>query len=208
MHFWFQSSSRHEYHRNAWSCSRNVSFVTREEKSSVMINNIGYPFHKLFRMSWLEYKIILIKISRRPTTPVQNECVIDNLYKTPGRPAIQISCEMVENLRGLRFTGKKIAAKMRESRWSNFSSLTDEELDAKVSEYINRHGGNNWKILYKLLLMFPWPEVQWSRVQESIVRLDPKDSAIRWGCSSLTDEGIFCPWTSLVACWRLTDLEI
>jgi AraC-like DNA-binding protein len=94
----------------------------------------------------------ICEISSRPATPTQIQCIVTHTGD-PGRPAIQISCEMIENLRGLGFTWKKIADILGVSRWtlyrrmrecgvssaSNFSSLTDEELDSKVSGYITRH---------------------------------------------------------------------
>lgn len=153
------------------------------------------------------------EISRRPTTPVQNECVV-TYTGTPGRPAIQISCEMVENLRGLGFTWKKIADIMGVSRWtlyrrmrecgidsaSSFSSLTDEELDAKVSEYINRHGGTTGQSYISGYLRSLGLRVQRSRVRESIARLDPKNSAIRWGVV-VTRRKYYVPWPNSL--WHL-----
>ncbi|XP_031554524.1 uncharacterized protein LOC116291493 [Actinia tenebrosa] len=136
----------------------------------------------------------IFEISRRPTTPVQRQCTVTHTGE-PGKPAIQISSEMIENLRGLGFTWKLIADMMGVSRWtlyrrmrecgvnsaSNFSPLTDEELDSKVSSYMTRYGGTTGQSYIIGHLRSLGLRVQRSRVRESIARLDPKNSAIRWG---------------------------
>ena len=71
----------------------------------------------------------------------------------PGRPRVHIPPEVLEELRGLGFTWQKIASIFKVSRWtimhrvrlfelenlSLFSSITDEEIDDIIRDYIARH---------------------------------------------------------------------
>ena len=72
----------------------------------------------------------------------------------PGRPSINIPPEVLEDLRGIGFTWVKIARVFRVSRWtimrrvrlfdlehlSRFSTITDEETDGIIRDFISRHG--------------------------------------------------------------------
>jgi len=161
----------------------------------------------------LEVQKKINDISRRPTTPFQGERTVIHTGQ-PGRPPAQISYEMVENLRGLGFTWKKISEMLGISRWtlyrrmqecgvdsaSNFSVLTDEELDSKVSEYISRHGGTSGQSYISGYLRSLGLKVQRSRVRESITRLDPKNTAIRWGVVVLRRK-YYVPWPNSL--WHL-----
>ena len=71
-----------------------------------------------------------------------------------GRPSFQIPQEMLEDLRGFGFSWQKIADILGVSRWtiyrrvqeyglksmSDFSLMSDGELDNIISEYMNQHG--------------------------------------------------------------------
>ena len=72
----------------------------------------------------------------------------------PGRPSVHIPPEVLEELRGVGFTWQKIASIFRVSRstimrrvrlfelehLSLFSSITNEQIDDIIRDYISRHG--------------------------------------------------------------------
>ena len=93
--------------------------------------------------------------------------------------------------------------RMREcgvSSASNFSPLTDEELDSKISSYITRHGGSTGQSYIICHLRSLGLRVQRSRVRESIARLDPKNSAVRWGVV-VYRRNYYVPWPNSL--WHL-----
>ena len=96
----------------------------------------------------------LANASVSPTTSAQNICP-KHISVEPGRPAVDISAELLEDLLGLGFShGSKIAEMLVVSRWTikkdqslrlelrrltTFSKLTDDDLDQKVGDYILQH---------------------------------------------------------------------
>ena len=113
----------------------------------------------------------------------------------PGRPAINIPREILENLRGCGFSWCKVAKMFKVSRWtimrrvqsyglerlSVFSSLTDEQLDNVVRNYMSRHGTTTGKPYLRGHFRALGHNVQRWRVRESINRVDPRNTALRWG---------------------------
>ena len=81
----------------------------------------------------------------------------------PGRPSVDIPPEVLEDLRGLGFTWDKIARIFRVSRWtimrrarsfdlehlSLFSTMSDEEIDSIIQDFIARHGSPQAKLTYE-----------------------------------------------------------
>ena len=62
-----------------------------------------------------------------------------------------------------------------------FSQLSNEELDRLVRNYIDHHGttsGQTYIIGYIKSLGY---HVQRSRIREWLARLDPRNTALRWG---------------------------
>ena len=93
------------------------------------------------------------ELSLRPTTINSLRCVAEQTGR-PGRPPFHIQPEMLEDLLGLGLSKQKIAKLLGISRWtiyrrvrdydlhhlSEFSDLSDAELDEEITDYINRHG--------------------------------------------------------------------
>ena len=73
---------------------------------------------------------------------------------SPGRPKLDISEDVLLQLRSFGFTWKNISEMLRVSRWTirrrvvefgiekttGFSDISDEELDDLIREFILRHG--------------------------------------------------------------------
>jgi hypothetical protein len=100
-----------------------------------------------------------------------------------------------KELRALGFTWTKIAKYFGVSRWTihrrvqqfnlqdmrGFSDLADEKLDNIVKTYISTHGsatGHGYVAGYIKSLGY---RVQRQRIRESMARMDPQNSALRWG---------------------------
>ena len=136
------------------------------------------------------------------TLSVTPATVAENVYVTEGRnpgevgrPKFRIQSEVLEDLRSLGFSWTKIAMMLGVSRWTisrrvkdygledmcGFSQLSNEELDRLVRNYIDHHGttsGQTYIIGYIKSLGY---HVQRSRIRECLARLDPRNTALRWG---------------------------
>ena len=130
-----------------------------------------------------------------PTTVAEQTATTKTNASTPGRPAYDISPETLEELRALGFSWCKIAKLLGVSRWTihrriekynlqetrEFSDLSDERLDELVMTYISTHGpatGQGYVAGYIKSLGL---RVQRKRVRESMARMDPQNTALRWG---------------------------
>jgi hypothetical protein len=113
----------------------------------------------------------------------------------PGRPPFYIPAETLEDLRGIGFSWQKIAQFFGVSRWTvyrrvqayglqnmqQFSLLSDAEIDDIVSEYLGRHGFTTGRTYLAGYLRSLGLRVQRRRVRESLTRVDPQNTALRWG---------------------------
>lgn len=112
-----------------------------------------------------------------------------------GRPSFEIPAEILEELRGLGFTWTKIADMLGVSRWTVsrrlaayglqdlncFSNLSDEQLDKLVKDYILNHGNACGQGYIAGHIKSLGLRVQRRRIRESMARVDPKNTALRWG---------------------------
>eukprot|EP00794_Sanderia_malayensis_P013238 gene13238-14596_t len=112
-----------------------------------------------------------------------------------GRPRLDIPKEVLENSRCQGFSWTKISKICKVSRWTimrrvadynltnwqEYSKLSDEELDSVIIRYISNHGRTTGKTYVHGHLRSIGCNVQRWRVRESINRVDPKNSALRWG---------------------------
>ena len=113
----------------------------------------------------------------------------------PGRPRFVIRAEMLEELRELGFSWNKIGEMLGVSRWTirrrvaeyglenmtGFHNLPDEELDEKVKEFISNHGCTLGQGYVGGYLRSIGLRVQRRRIRESMARIDPHNTALRWG---------------------------
>lgn len=114
-----------------------------------------------------------------------------------GRPSLIIPQELIENLRCCGFySWTEIARMLQVSRWTlyrrvkeynlqdvgRFSDLSDEELDSLIRGYISRHGNTTGESYLIGYMRFLHLRVQRDRIRESLTRVDPKNTALRWAC--------------------------
>ena len=126
-----------------------------------------------------------------------------------GRPKFSIPKETLEELKGIGFTWTKISQMFQVSRWtisrrvqeynlqsmSNFSEITDTELDSVISNYISRHGPTTGEPLMSGYLRYKGYRVQHRRVRSSLNRVDPKNTLFRWG-ALVSRKSYFVPWAN------------
>ena len=136
------------------------------------------------------------ELARRPTTLTTQNCDVERA-RTPGRPEFYVQPETLEELLGLGFSKQKIAKIFGVSRWtvyrriqqfnlehlSEFSNLSDVELDQIISDYTSRHGRTTGQVLIMGYLHSLGLRVQRTRVCNSMARIDPANSALRWGAA-------------------------
>ncbi len=113
----------------------------------------------------------------------------------PGRPHFLIRAEMLEELRELGFSWTKIGQMIGVSRWTiqrrvveygldnmtGFHYLSNEELDGVTSEFISSHGNTLGQNYVARHLKSIGLRIQRQRIRESIGRVDPQNTVLRWG---------------------------
>lgn len=111
-----------------------------------------------------------------------------------GRPKFEISEEVLLQFRSIGFTWTQIAEMLLVSRWTirrrvvefglqdvtGYSHISDEELDAKVGQFMQRHGTLVGNSIINGHLKSLGLRVQRRRVRASIIRVDPSSSRLRW----------------------------
>lgn len=154
-----------------------------------------------------------LDLNNRPTSVAQVS-IASNCTGRAGRPSFQIPQEMLEDLRGFGFSWQKIADIFGVSRWtiyrrvqeyglksmSDFSLMSDGELDNIISEYMNQHGQTTGQSYITGYLRSKGLRVQRSRVHQSMARLDPGNAALRWG-AVVTRRTYLVPWPNSL--WHL-----
>ena len=124
-----------------------------------------------------------------------------------GRPKIDIPKQVLEELRGLGFSWNNIASMFKVSRWTiyrriheynlesmqRFTEISDEELDKMTKDYISRHGPTTGEPLLSGYFRSKGFYIQRRRVRSSLNRVDPKNTALRWG-ALVTRRTYFVPW--------------
>ena len=117
----------------------------------------------------------------------------------PGRPAVHSPTKVLEDLKGLSFTWGKIASMFRVSRCtimrrvhlyglkplSLFSSITDEQVDNVILDFISRHGSTTGE---------PYPRGYFITMGYTVKKG-------RIGCFSFT-QSLLCPMAKLVVALR------
>lgn len=174
-----------------------------------MLSDLSSAFNDVF----CAMQQCLANVSLSPTSAAQNICPKLTSVE-PGRPAFDISAELLEDLLGLGFSHTKIAEMLGVSRWTisrrikayslddftTFSKLTDDELDQKVGDYILQHGATSGQVYIAGYLRSLGLRVQRRRVRRCMARLDPQNSALRWGV--LVSRRVYqVPWPNSL--WHL-----
>ena len=115
--------------------------------------------------------------------------------ETPGRPRFDIPAEMLEELRELGFSWIKIGEMLGVSRWTihrrveqygfqnmtGFHHLPDEELDEIVRGFVSDRGRTSGQGFVGGYIKALGLRIQRKRLRESMARVDPQNTALRWG---------------------------
>jgi hypothetical protein len=163
-----------------------------DSQDKVYLDSVSTAFANV--LSSLSHHIAICRLT--PTTVANiNTSKTNKASLTAGRPSYNISAEILEELRGLGFTWTKIGEMLGVSRWtisrrvaanglqdmSGFNQLSDVELDKLVKDFISNHGtatGQGYVAGYIKSLGL---RVQRRRIRESMARVDPQNTALRWG---------------------------
>ena len=113
---------------------------------------------------------------------------------TVDRPRLNISEDVLLNLRSFGFTWEKISEMLLVSRWTlrrrvvefgldhttGFSEISNEQLDTIVTQFLTNHGNLVGYSIVSGHLRSLGLRVQRDRIRESIRRVDPRNSRICW----------------------------
>ena len=152
---------------------------------------------------------------RSPALVNKNETTVSTEANgCPGRPRFVIRAEMLEELRELGFSWNKIGEMLGVSRWTihrrvaeyglenmtGFHNFPNEELDEKVKEFILNHGCTIGQGYVGGYLRSIGLRVQRRRIRESMARIDPHNTALRWGIA-ISRRKYQVPWPNSL--WHL-----
>jgi len=115
--------------------------------------------------------------------------------KRPGRPSYFIPKDSLVELRGLHFSWLKISQMFGVSRWTvmrrvqeyglsglqQFSVISDREIDEIIRDYMSRHGCTTGEPFMSGYFRSLGMHVQRWRIRAAINRVDPRNTALRWG---------------------------
>ena len=150
-----------------------------------MIRNLRLMYVDLFRdMMKTNNRLAYLNLEPPPT----------EISRGPGRPKYIISEEKLVFLKQLGFTWKNIATMLLVSRWTiyrrinqlglhevtGYSNLTDEELDNIIIRFKQEHGISVGRSLVMGHLRSLGLRVQKRRITKALLRIDPRNSNLRW----------------------------
>ena len=171
----------------------------------------------VFETIFSDMRDLILSLSVTPSTVAENLCPIETTSSgaaNVGRPKFWITSEVLEDLRNLGFTWTRIATTLGVLRWTisrrvreygletmtEFSDVSDEELDRLVKSYIDYHGTTTGQTYIIGYIKSLGHRVQRSWIRECIARLDPHNTALRWGVT-LSRRVYSVPWPNSL--WHL-----
>ena len=121
---------------------------------------------------------------------------LKTMVNGPGRPKLFIPEDTLLRFRELGFSWIEIASLLMVSRWTlkrrvdeygiqnavGFSHISDDELDNNITNIQNNHGKHVGRSMVTGHLKSLGLKVQQKRIIKALVRVDPKNSQIRWAC--------------------------
>eukprot|EP00794_Sanderia_malayensis_P004150 gene4150-4703_t len=124
-----------------------------------------------------------------------------------GRPKYEVPESTLEELRGLGFSWSQIAKMFGVPRWTiyrrieeynlqnlqRFSDISDEEMDAVIKDYMSQHGNTTGEPFISGYFRSKGIFIQRSRVRNSLNRLDPENTVLRWG-ALISRRTYYVPW--------------
>ena len=191
------SSSYEDIHINICELDKTVSLLrtlSHEEDLSnedkQVLGSLAGAFSDV--LSSLQEHVLAL--SRGPSIICQNTCGVKQVGK-PGRPPYGISSEVLEDLLGMGFTCEQISRMFKVSRWTiyrrirsyglehfkTWTCISDEDLDNIVKGFYGRSGAMSGQTFIIGYVQSKGIRVQRSRIRESIARVDPVNTVLRWG---------------------------
>ena len=166
------------------------SIAFQNEEDRIEWESLATAFSGVLRAIQSHMKTLAVE----PSSISRREC--ETLRKgNPGRPQFYIPAETLEDLLGLGFSMAKISQMFGVSRWTiyrriqsyglqntvQFSLLSDAQLDELVLEYMGRHGFTTGRTYLAGYLKSVGLRVQRRKIRECLARVDPANTALRWG---------------------------
>jgi len=179
-----------------------VQFVVLDRTVS-LLRSIAFDIEQ-DRMEWESLATAFLEVLRAIENHIKTLAVEPSLISrsecetlrtgNPGRPQFYVPAETLEDL-GLGYSMAKISRMFGVSRWTiyrriqsyglqntvQFSLLSDAELDELVLEYMGRHGFTTGRTYLAGYLKSVGLRVQRRRIRECLARVDPANTALRWG---------------------------
>lgn len=160
------------------------------EQDRIEWESLATAFSEVLRAMENHIKTVAVK----PSSISRRECATVRTGN-PGRPQFYVPAETLEDLLGLGFSMEKISRMFGVSRWTiyrrvqsyglqntvQFSLLPDAELDELVLDYMGRHGLTTGRTYLAGYLKSLGLRVQRRRIRECLARVDPANTALRWG---------------------------
>ena len=165
----------------------NAYYFLEDDLTTInkLIRNLRIMYVDLFRdMMKANIDLAYLNLEPPPT----------EISRGPGRPKYIISEEKLVFLKQLGFTWKNIATVLLVSRWTIYrrinqlglhevtgcSNLTDEELDNIIIRFKQEHGISVGRSLVMGHLRSLGLRVQKRRITKALLRIDPRNSNLRW----------------------------
>ena len=79
------------------------------------------------------------------------------------------------------------------SELQQFSDISDDRIDAIIKDYMSRHGSTTGEPLISGYFHSLGLHIQRSRIRAAINRVDPRNTALRWG-ALVSRRRYFVPW--------------
>ena len=200
--------SEYEQHRSTNDIAITENLTIRLENAVRALHNVSHFVSQANKEAVLEmasnFQLMFWDCHRRCEFPSRTRCSQVAVFslnspnrvdtRQVGRPKFDIKEETLVELRSLGFTWEDISRMLLVSRWtihrrvsefglthlSRFSDITDEQLDGKVSAFLNEHGCLVGTSMVLGHLRSEGLNIQRERVRKCLARVDPRNVRIRW----------------------------
>ena len=198
--------SEYEQHRSTNDIAITENLIISLENEVRALQNVSHFVSQTNKETVLEmtrnFRLMFWDCHRRfPSRTRCSQVVVLSLSlpnrvdtRQVGRPKFDIKEETLAELRSLGFCWEDISRMLLVSRWtiyhrvsefrlthlSRFSDITDEQLDSKVSAFLNEHGCSVGTSMVSGHLRSEGLNIQRERVRKCLARIDPCNVRIRW----------------------------
>ena len=200
--------SDYEQHQSTDDMAKTENLTTRLENAVRALQNVSHCVSQTNKEAVLEmarnFQLMFWDCHRRCEFPSPTRCsqVAVLSLSSPNRvdtgqverPKFDTKEETLVELRSLRFSWEDISRMLLVSCWtihrsvsefgltdlSRFSDITDEQLDSRVSAFLNEHGCLVGTSMVFGHLRSEGLSIQRERVRKCFARVDPRNVRIRW----------------------------